>query len=386
MPKAVLPPRLAMSRGHIRERGENKYLIVVYVGRDPKTGRKVQQTQTVNGSRKEAEQALTGLLAAKDAGQIPTDRTSLADYLSKWLGIHKQNVAPSAHKRYEELLRVHVVPPLGARQLRRLKPFDIQRLYTDLAGKIENRTIQRVHRVLKQALSQAVAWEIIAVNPAHHVRSPRVQEPEPYVPDTDVLAAILRAAEGKYCRDIFLFALYTGMRKGEILGLRWKDVDFDRSILYVRQSLEYSRGKAPRFKEPKTRAGRRQVALTSEVLQLLRAHRARQLEVRLQAGRDYDEALDLVFAGRDGKPLRESLTRSQWDRSCRDAGVTMRFHDLRHAHASFLLMQGAHPKVVSDRLGHSGIEVTMNTYSHVIAGVQHKALEGFDELVQKIAG
>lgn len=375
-----------MSRGHIRQRGENKHQIVVYVGRDPKTGKKVQQAQTIHGPRKEAEKALTAFLAAVDRGQVPTDRSTLADYLSRWLGVHRHSVEASAHKRYEELLRVHVVPSLGTRQLRKLKPFDIQRLYTDLAGKIENRTIQRVHRVLKQALSQAVAWEIIPGNPAQHVRPPRVQEPEPYVPDTDVLAAILRAATGKYCHEIFLVALYTGMRKGEILGLRWKDVDFEQRVLYVRQALEYSRGKAPRFKEPKTRAGRRQVALTPEAVQLLKAHRSRQLEVRLRAGRAYDDVLDLVFAGEDGKPLRESLVRSQWDRSCRDAKVKMRFHDLRHAHASFLLMQGVHPKVVSDRLGHSGIEVTMDIYSHVMAGLRHKAMEGFDDLMKKMAG
>jgi integrase len=224
-------------------------------------------------------------------------------------------------------------------------------------------------------------WRVVPNNVAALVDPPKVAEPIPFIPAAGDIQRVVAAAEGMHTGTMVYLAIMTGLRQGELLALRWRDIDFGNKQLHVQRSAQWLSGKGVTFKTPKTRRGIRVVSLTEQTVARLRKHHAQQAEAKLENGRPWKDQ-DLVFPGRLGAPMAPSWVKSNWKRIRLKAQVPeMRFHDLRHAHATLLLTMGVQSKVVSDRLGHSGIQVTIDTYSHVMAGVQAEAIKGLDRVV-----
>ena len=365
-------------KGHTYRRAPGKFWIVLELGYDARHKRK-QRFITFYGNKKEADAELLRHLTMMESGfYVEPSTMTVGEYLESWLADHvRHTVTPRSFERYRTIVRVHLIPALGHLTLDKLHPMKIQELWArQLETHLSPTTVRKHHNVLHAALAHAVRMRLLVVNPAGAVTPPRPRHREMKVLEDDGVARLLAAVEGTAIHVPVLITLATGMRRGEVLGLRWADIDFVAGSLAVRQTLQEAEGKRT-FKEPKTPKSRRVIALPTVALEVLRQHRARQAETKLQLGARYDDH-DLVCTQADGSPWWSS----DFDRRFRifrtQAKVDVRFHDLRHTHATQLLRAGVHPKVVSERLGHASIGITLDTYSHVMPGMQEEAAEKID--------
>jgi integrase len=240
-------------------------------------------------------------------------------------------------------------------------------------------TLRKHHVIMREALAHAVKWGIIGRNVALAVDPPKPRKQPAYAMDSEAAHSILTAAQGTVWHPIFHLALFTGLRKGKVLGLRWRDVDLDLAELYIIQTLQKQKGREISFQEPKTNGSRRPVVLSPVAAKELRAYKEKQ-ESNLNTMGDVLTPKTLVFERADGTiPSPDSVTHA-FAKFARRVGVLgVRFHDLRHTHASLMLKSGVHPKIVSERLGHSSVSITLDVYSHVVPGHQQAAAKTFDE-------
>lgn len=369
-------------RGHIVKRGKNSYSLAISLGRDPNTGKYKYQWTTVRGTKKDAEKKLAELLHQLDNGTfIKPGRTTLAEYLERWLRDYVwHNLAPRTGEGYEHIIRRHLNPALGSITLTQLKPEHIQRYYSEkLCGGLSAQTVRHHHTTLHKALQTAVEWGLLSRNSADAVSPPRVQRAEMQTWSEDDITCFLEAATDSPYYALFYTALFTGMRRSELLALRWQDVDFILSQVYVSRSLHVLKGSKVVFRSPKTAKGRRSIALPPSSVLLLKEHHESQKLERAMLGIPLTDD-DLVFAHFDGKPLLPNTVTHAWIKLVRHVGLKpIRLHDARHSHASLMLRQGTHPKIVQERLGHASIQITLDTYSHVAPGLQEAAATRFDE-------
>jgi len=378
-------------RGHITKRGKNSWSIVLNTGKDPLTGRYKQQWISVKGTKKEAERALAEALHQIDTGVfIKPGRLTLADFLQRWLKDYaRPNLAPRTTEGYETIIRCHLVPAIGAIPLTQLKPQHIQGYYSDMlsSGRCADKaplsptTVRQHHMVLHRALRFAIRWGLISKNPVDAIEPPRCHRSEIHIMNEDNIHTLLEAAKHTPYHALFYLALFTGMRRSELLALRWCDVELALGQISVNRSLHRLRDKSVVFAMPKTAKGRRGIALPPSATLILKDHRDRLEHIRIRDGRELQEA-DLVFSHLDGTPLLPDSVSQAWRRITRRDGLQgVRLHDARHSHASLMLKQGIHPKIVQERLGHAGIQVTLDTYSHVVPGLQEAAAARFDQLM-----
>ncbi len=305
----------------------------------------------------------------------------LGHYLQEWLAHARGRVRATTYGGYEYLIRVHAVPALGEIPLSELSPLHFQRLYSSLLVSerhLSAGTVLNLHLVLTQALGQAVRWGICASNPVKGAQPPRPVRPEPVVVTPALAHRIVDELQGSAVELPGMMAISTGMRRGEILGLRWADLGPDLHHAQVRRTL-HTTGRGLQFSEPKTRRSRRSVALPSILWPFLERACSEQT-LRRSSARSWAE-LDLVIDRGDGGPLNPNTLSSRWRLFLKHSGLPhVRFHDLRHAHATLMLLQGVHPKVVSERLGHASVGITLDLYSHVLPSMQQDAVRAFDEL------
>jgi integrase len=367
-------------RGHVRKQGSAWY-VVVDLPRDPQTGKRKQKWHSGFRTKREADKALTDILSRLDQGTYvePTKQT-LADFLDEWLAQAKRTIRPSTHATYETLVRVHVKPKLGSLPLQVVTPGRLNAFYGELlaGGRRDGKglspaTVRYVHAVIRKALSDAVRWNLLTRNVADAADPPRVSRSPIRTWTGKELFRFLKHVESDRYYAAFVLAATTGMRRGEVLGLRWQDVDLDAGRVSIVRSLTVVGGYEMHISEPKTDRGRRMIALDAHTVSALKEHRERQMLERALQGDAYEDG-DLLFAREDGTPLHPDTFSEMFWRHAKAAKLPrIRFHDLRHTHATLALAAGVHPKVVSERLGHASVTITLDTYSHAIPAMQETA-------------
>jgi integrase len=334
-------------------------------------------------TRAEVQGKLRTALRDLDAGiDLRTSRQTLAQFLDLWLAtVVKPTLAPKTHSSYAEIVRVHIVPALGPKQLAKVSAPDIAGLLkTKQDAGLSPRTVQYIRAVLRIALNRAVKWQLIIRNPVTLTDSPKVrrQEVRPLTPEQ--ARAFLAVAEGDRLEALYRVALALGLRLGEALGLSWDDVNLDAGTLRVRRSLQRIDGTLT-LKEPKTEKSRRTLTMPQTLTVALRQHRVRQLEERLAAGEAWQDT-KLIFATSKGTPLEPSNVLKRFKALLRAAGLPeQRFHALRHCAASLLIAQGVPVKVVADILGHSQLATTSDLYAHIFPAAHQDAAELMDRIL-----
>ncbi len=356
-----------------------RYVAVVDAPRDPVTGRRKQIKRTFRTAR-EAEAWERQVRVEIDRGEyLQPTKVTVAEYLPRWLAA-AAHLRPSSRARYAQVIG-RIAPALGSIPLAKLSALHIQDWYADLlACGLSPSTVALYHGVLHRALDQAVKWRLLRHNPCDAVETPRPRHPEMRTWTADEARAFLAATADHELAALWRLALTTGMRRGELLALRWQDIDLERRQLAVRRTL--SRGTDGfYFSEPKTRAGKRSIALSESTVTALREHRRRQLERRLALGAAWHET-DLVFDRGDGWVRYPRAVEGMFQRLVARLGLPrIRFHDLRHTAATLMLAEGVHPKIVQERLGHATISMTLDRYSHVTMDMQREAADRLDTLL-----
>jgi integrase len=379
--------------GHIRQRSPGSWEVRYDFGVDPATGKRRIATTTVRGDRKAAERELRRLLHTVDTGEhVDPNRMTVRQWLEHWLATVRAEVSPKTHERYGEIVRNFLAPALGNDALTKLAPTHIQAAYNGWAtggrldgkpGGLSPQTRRHIHRVLRTALGRALEQQVIARNPADAFkkRLPKVERRTLTTLTAEQSAHLLEAIAHSRVYWPVLLALSTGMRRGEILALRWKNVDLDRGTVQVMESLEQTRA-GIRFKAPKTDR-HRVITLPAYAVQELRLLRRQQAEDLLALGvRQTGETLLCCRAdGQPHKPLSLTYEFARFVARMKDL-PRVRFHDLRHSHATQLLASGVHPKIASERLGHASIGITLDLYSHVTDTMQSDAAQRLDSAMQ----
>ena len=379
----------------VRKRSKGSWEIYLDIGLDPLTGKRLRHYETIKGSKKPAKQRLAELEVSIEKGSyIKPKRTTLAEWLNNWLnGYVSTNCGVRTTQSYQSEVRCHLIPALGAIPLTHLQPQQLQNYYAhalshgriDGKGGLSARTVQYHHRILSEALSHAVKMGLLVRNVAEVADPPHPERRNMATLALEDIPKFLKATQETPYYVLFYTALYTGMRLGEILGLRWCDVDLDMAFLSVVQTL-YKRSGVCKMLNPKSSHSRRRIALSSSLVLLLREYQAEQQTQRILLGKLPSDT-DLVFSHLDGKPLDPGVVSHTFAKVLKKAKLPhIRFHDLRHTHATLLLKRGIHPKIVSERLGHANIVITLDTYSHVLPGLQERAAEHFDDLVTRENG
>ncbi|TPE65923.1 tyrosine-type recombinase/integrase [Halalkalibacterium halodurans] len=330
-------------------------------------------------TKKEAEAAMVEAQDALNKGNyIEPSKELYKDFMNTWLNDKKTNIQESTFSNYKYLVEKHILPVLGDIELRKITPRDIQSLYNNLKDQISDENIRKIHTVIKDSLNRAAKWEMILKNPATLVDAPKVSKKEIEVWDEEEIKMFLEASKDSRYYCAFLLALTTGMRQGEILGLRWKDIDVDNQTISVVQTLSHSGKKLKAG--AKTDAGNRKISIDSNTLEQILKLRTKYKQEML-ANRPIYEDHDLVIRTSVGTPLSpRNLLRSFYSLIKKAEVKPIRFHDLRHTHASLLLKQGVNPKIVSERLGHANVRITLDTYSHLLPNLQKETAEQFGKL------
>lgn len=375
-------------KGHIRERSPGRWAIVID-NVDASTSRRKRKWHSFQGTKREAQVECARIISAMNGGTyIEPNKTTVAEFLERWIDHTKTLVAPRSHERYADIARKNIAPAIGSITLTKLKPAQIAKAYADAMksgrrdgkGGLSPRTVTHMHRILKQALGQAVKWELLHRNPADAVDPPRVERAAMNTFDLLQTAELISAFRGTRMLVPTLLAVLCGLRRGEIAALRWKCIDFTNMQLAIVESAEET-ASGVRYKEPKN--GRaRTVALSETMAEELRQHRVRQSEELLRLGAKVTGD-SFVVAQEDGRPLQPTSVTHEWVRLLGKTSLPrIRFHDLRHAHATHMLSSGVHPKVASERLGHSKVGITLDLYSHVLPGMQADAVSRVDDALK----
>ena len=374
-------------KGNITRRGKKSWRLKFDIGRDSATGARDIQYQTVKGTRQDAERKLRELLGMVDnSTYVEPSKITIAEHVrarvAQWAAAGE--ISPKTAERYQDLTENQIVPYLGAKQMQKLRAPDIEGWHTALRtsgrrdgkGGVSGRTVRFAHSLLSKCLDEAVRHELAVRNVAS-VQKPGAgggEAKEMVILTSDQQRTVLERLRGKALYPLVVTALYSGMRRGELLALRWSNVDLDAKVVRVRESLEETEAHGRRFKAPKTKAGRRDITLPDIIVATLRDHRRQQLEQRiaLGLGKPADDAL--VFPTLAGGPRSPNGVTKDWAETAASIGVPdVTFHGLRHSHASQLIDAGVDIVTISKRLGHAKPNVTLSVYAHLFRTSDDKA-------------
>ena len=368
--------RRGNNEGSIYQRGDGRWVATSSVD-----GRRVSR---YSKTRQEASKKLRDLQRLQDQGlPVVTAPMLLKDYLAQWLDNVRHRVRPKTFEGYESIVRVHIVPRLGSIKLGKLTPELITKAWSSTLGDGNSASvIEHCHLRLSKALNDAMRRQLIYRNPCQPVSPPRVNRKEVRPPGAEAVQRLLESATGTEYYEALHTAFYTGLRRGELLGLRWGDIDLDMATASVRRTVYRAKGGQSMFTEPKTAKGKRLVSLTPSSALVLRALQERQRVDGILLGYQVNDDSP-VFRYRSGSPILPRAFSGAFTKIMHKAGLEgYRLHDARHAHASLMLKQGVHPKVVSERLGHARIGITLDFYSHITPGLQEAAALRFEESLE----
>ncbi len=378
-----------MAKGHVRRSGKGSWKLKFELGRDALTGERRVHYSTFKGTKREAEAELTRLMAEADRGSyVAPDKVTVSAFLDRWeRDWAAVKVSPKTRQRYVELLRLHVRPHIGALPVQKLTHMQLNELYAKLLREgqgidkdgnpkgLSPNTVGHVHRVIHNALGRAARWNIIGQNPAALVDRVKPVEREMEILKAEQASDVLHKTKGHPIHPIVALALASGMRRGEILALRWQDVDLDGSKVRVESAVEQTK-EGLRVKEPKTKHGRRTIALASWMVGILRDRRRhmQELHLALGAGRLPDDAL--VFPNIEGGLRVPDTLSAEWRRAGIALGLPrVTFHALRHTHASQLISAGLDVLTISRRMGHGSPAITLTVYGHLFADTDRTAAD-----------
>jgi integrase len=379
--------------GHLTKRGKNSWSIKLELGKDPATGKRRQKWITVNGTRKDAERELARRLhEINTGGFVAPAKMTVSEFFDSWLSTYAVgNVAATTLQGYQSMIERHLKPALGALPLPKLSPLHLQSYYSQLmkagsrkdgrTGALSAQTVLHHHRLVSEALKMAVRWQLIARNPAEAVEPPKVRPREVTIIDENKTAWLLMAAEGTRVYLPILLAVCAGLRRGEILALRWADLNTENATLSVcRSVIETKAGIG--FKEPKGKRGR-VVAVPEILMGVLAEHRAEQERIKALLGDGYSDS-GLICCTPTGDLWKPSAFTSSYRALLSRRKLTgPNFHALRHSHASHLIKSGVDIKQVSARLGHAKAGFTLNTYVHLMPGQDEEAARRVDVALRK---
>ncbi len=378
-------------KGHIRERAPGHWAIIFDV-RDPATGRRRRKWHSFAGNKRQVQIERARLVSAISSGAyIEPAKITVAAHMERWLEHVRSQVSPKTFERYCGVVRGNILPTLGAVLLTKLQPAQISEMYAkalgsgrrDGKGGLSPASVLYMHRLLKEALTVAVSeWRILPWNPADSIKAPKVRRKNMRALDTAETAALLEAARAYRLFVPVMLAVTCGLRRGEICALRWRNVELSSAAqLSIVGSIEQTKAGV---REKGTKSGRaRTVALTALAAEELRRHKTRQAEELLRLGvRQSDDMY--VVAQADGQPLKPNSLTHEFVRFIAGTALPrVRFHDLRHSHATHLLASGVHPKIAQERLGHATVAITLDLYSHVLPGMQADAASRVDEALRQ---
>lgn len=366
-----------------KDKQTGKYFYVVDIGTDQLTGKRVQKRKRGFNTKREAEFAISELLNDIEQGNyVELDKITLGDFVQDWLKEMKLNVAVSTYQNYISFNKCHINPRLGNFRIQKIDALIVQRFIYDLVEEtvLNPNSIRKVIDMLKVVFRKAVSLKLVNENPVLNVTLPKKSNREMDVWDTEQVECFIKNSNKHRFYTAYLIALLTGMRKGEITGLRWKDIDFDEKIIYVRQIYDIN---AKMFKVgAKTSAGVRSIHIPDMLIEQLKKERMVVVEHKLKQGQNFND-YDLVVCTRYGNPIDSSaLSKRLKVQSIKLGLPTIRFHDLRHTHVTMLIKQNINVKVISERVGHSSIQITLDKYSHVLPSMQKHVAEELDKLFE----
>lgn len=372
-----------MSRtpGSITRRGERRWLVRLFEGVDGASGKRRYRSETVHGTKKQAERVLQRMIEERSLG-LRSGRQSLGEYLDEWLDRKRSAVEPRTLEGYEALIDAHIRPALGARAIEGVRPADVQALYASVLASHGAHAQAATHRVLHAALGDAVKGEQIIRNPATGRTLARVPRRKFVALNAEQTRKLITELDKHRLGIVFVFTLSTGMRPGEVQALRWDCVDLDVGAVTVERAVKELKGGRFEFGAPKTHRTRR-IPIDPALVSRLRAHRASQAQQRLKVGLAYEDQR-LVFATRTGGILaRQNLSSRVLKPALERAKLPaeFRWYDCRHTCATLILSAGISAKVAAERLGHASAAFTLDRYAHVAPGIQEQATERLGEML-----
>jgi integrase len=374
--------RRGNGEGSVYRRKDGKYVAEVTIWDASGKRKRVKRSSRTKTEARERLNELQELM--KGGVDLLSGDSLLKDYLERWL---EDSVKPSVRQKtyegYESICRVRIIPRIGRTKLSKVTPALLQNLYAELSKSgLSPRSVGHTHRCLHRAFEVAIKWNLLARNPCDVAEPPRVKRSEMKTLTREQLRLLLDGTAGERYHTLYLLAATTGLRLGELHGLKWSDIDLQNGRLFVRRSLQQTR-LGLIFEEPKTSSSRRSVELTERAIAGLKDHRRRQAEERLSLGPAWEDN-DLVFPNEIGQPKDPSTASSHLKLVLSRLGLPrIRFHDLRHTFASLLLQSGESPKVIQEILGHEDVTLTLNVYAHTIPQMQSRATRTMESIVSQ---
>lgn len=370
-------------KGYVRKRG-SKWSYTVDIGRDPVTNKRKQKTKSGFATEKEAQKALNEIIYELNKGiWIAPQKITVKDFALEWLSNYQHRIRTTTADQYRTKIEKWVIPLLGNFKVQDLKPIHAQRFTNQLLENMNENSAHKTYAITKLMLNHAVSLEIINKNPFANLSLVREQKRKVVTwsfDDLDHFLKITKKYDMFYYR-MFATAAYTGLRKGELLALTKEQIDFEQKYITVAKSLFETR-EGVQLGELKTPSSYRKVAIDDFLINILKEQIAKNNEMKLKLGKEYIDN-DIVFCHEDGMFYRPTSINRIFSRFIDKSGVSkIRFHDLRHTHATLLLELGVNPKVVADRLGHSSVKITLDTYSHVSLDLQKDVAEVFSKRIK----
>ncbi|WP_340004455.1 tyrosine-type recombinase/integrase [Paenibacillus sp. FSL K6-0276] len=371
-------------KGKVFKRGKT-WTYVVDLPPDQGSGKRNQKKKGGFGTQKEADRALVSLLASVDKGDYVAEiNLTVADFFDIWLKDYAlQKYKSTVYDVEESIIRSRIVPVIGRHKLQQIKPLTINRFYNGLLEKYSSDYVRHIHAILRKAFGQAVKWEMLVSNPIDKVEAPKLRRKEMKTWTMEQCLHFLDIAKGHVHYIVYSLAIHTGMRKGEVLGLRWSDIDFEAKSLMIQQTVNWTPSKGIIIQDTKTSSSARRIPIGNMLIADLK-HRKQIIDADKQTiGTGHYKDHDLVCSYANGEPIKpRRVTETFSFLTGKSELPKIRFHDLRHSHASMLLNNGINAKIGAERLGHSSVQIYLDRYSHLLPDMQRDAADLIDSKMQ----